>query len=373
MRRYGRVFLVTILIMMAVHEELEETVHAATSTLTTKKIKDVGLGEVIQIGDSKFAKIGANSLMMVERFNGTCTDPTLTTTGAIKNFAYTGNYQTFTAYAGCLYKFEMWGAQAGAWGSSVNAKYGAYVSGNITFTANTSLYVYVGQGWAAKNTKSFNGTTASNGDGDPGGGATDVRTVGGTWTDINSLRSRIIVAGGGGSACYRSDGCGATSGGSAGGLIGYSSSCNGQTNTGGTQVSGGWTAPNGDYSATFGIGSAWGATGGGGWYGGGGAAHAYGSGAGGSSYISGHTGCVAVTSLSDTTPKTGCATGTSDNACSLSPTGLSFTDTVMIDGNGYAWTNVKGALQQMPNPDGGYYGAGLGRTGHGYARITRLN
>ena len=97
------------------------------------------------------------------------------------------------------------------------------------------------------------------------------------------------------------------------------------------------------------------------------------TGAGGSSYISGHTGCVGVTSLSDTTPKSGCTTGTTNNACSLSPTGLSFTDTVMIDGAGYSWTNVKGSLQQMPNPAGGYYASGVGHTGNGYARITRLN
>ena len=44
----------------------------------------------------------------------------------------------------------------------------------------------------------------------------------------------------------------------------------------------------------------------------------------------------------------------------------------MIDGAGYAWTNVKGSLQQMPNPSGGNYALGVGHTGNGYARITYL-
>ena len=48
-------------------------------------------------------------------------------------------------------------------------------------------------------------------------------------------------------------------------------------------------------------------------------------------------------------------------------------DTVMIDGAGYSWTNTKGALQQMPNPSGGYYDSGVGHSGNGFARITFLH
>ena len=47
--------------------------HAATSTTTTKKTKDVALGEVIQIGESKFVKIGDNRWMAAEAYVGTAT------------------------------------------------------------------------------------------------------------------------------------------------------------------------------------------------------------------------------------------------------------------------------------------------------------
>lgn len=63
-------------------------------------------------------------------------------------------------------------------------------------------------------------------------------------------------------------------------------------------------------------------------------------------------------------------TGTSDNLYDINYCGKVFTDTVMIDGAGYSWTNTKGALEQMPNPNGGYYVSGVGHSGNGYARIT---
>ena len=44
----------------------------------------------------------------------------------------------------------------------------------------------------------------------------------------------------------------------------------------------------------------------------------------------------------------------------------------MVDGQGYAWTNTKGSLQQMPNPAGGYYNLGAGHSGNGFARITYI-
>jgi len=52
---------------------LVRSVHAATSTITTKKIKDVAMGEVIQIGESKFVKIGDNRWMAAEAYVGTAT------------------------------------------------------------------------------------------------------------------------------------------------------------------------------------------------------------------------------------------------------------------------------------------------------------
>ena len=44
----------------------------------------------------------------------------------------------------------------------------------------------------------------------------------------------------------------------------------------------------------------------------------------------------------------------------------------MIDGGGYAWTNTKGSLKQMPNPSGGSYASGVGNSVDGAARITLL-
>ncbi len=369
----------------------------AASSATTKKLKDVALGEVIQIGVTKYVKIAANSYQAVKPY--TCADPVLTYAGASKSFTYTGNYQTFTAYAGCQYQVELWGAQGNDNGSVLGGR-GSYTAGLFTPDGTSSLYVYVGQHQQSVLAASFNcGSTGPlNHGGDAvgygGGGATDIRTVSGTWDNENSLRSRIIVAaGGGGSKIW--GGCnsvGSQEGIFAGGISGYTGPGSGYApnacvaGTGGTQVAGGSASTctgNGGTRASAGSfgkggnpGSTYSAGGGGGWYGGGGgtASHCYiACGGSGSSYISGHTGCVGVTSLSDTTPKSGCTTGTTNNACSLSPTGLSFTDTVMIDGAGYSWTNVKGSLQQMPNPAGGYYASGVGHTGNGAARITRLN
>ena len=114
--------------------------------------------------------------------------------------------------------------------------------------------------------------------------------------------------------------------------------------------------------------SGWGGGGGGGYYGG---SNGHGTtGSGGSSYISGHTGAVAIISESDTTAKSGCTTGTSDNSCSIHYSGKMFTNTIMIDGQGYNWTNEKGEQVQMPSPSGVVYATGEGHSGNGYAKIA---
>lgn len=121
--------------------------------------------------------------------------------------------------------------------------------------------------------------------------------------------------------------------------------------------------------------SAYGGSGSGGYYGGGGAGiNSFGKAAGGSgsSYISGHTGCVAITSDSSSTPKSGCTTGTTNNSCSIHYSGKKFSNTVVIDGAGYNWTNTKGSLTLMPSPNGGIYSSSIGHSGNGYARISFL-
>lgn len=296
------------------------------------------------------------------KYNKTLPDPDLS--DLTQTFSYTGNYQTFTAPYSTEYRIELWGAEGGCYENNGCGQEGAYVAGTITLSRGTRLYVYVGQGLASINNAAFNATTSSTGGGNPGGGATDVRLIPGTWNDTYSLNSRIMVAGGGGSG---QDG---DWGGAAGGLIGYSSSRSGYTNTGGTQTGPGvgQENPTGCATGSFGIGSTCGATGGGGYYGGGGASHIYGSGSGGSSYISGHTGAVAITSEVDRTPKDGCTTGTTDIECSYHYSGYTFTDTTMIDGLGYNWTNEVGEYVGMPTWNG--ESTMTGNTGHGYAKIA---
>ena len=162
------------------------------------------------------------------------------------------------------------------------------------------------------------------------------------------------------------------------------------TGKGGTQISGGEeptispSAVTNGTAGSFGKGGTGGASrndtptgggsgGGAGYYGGSGASglsNGSFAGGGGSSYISGHTGCVAITSETDETPKSGCSTGTTDNSCSIHYSGKKFTNTLMIDGRGYKWTNQKEDVTLMPSPNGGDYASGIGHIGDGYAKIT---
>ena len=311
-------------------------------------------------------------------------------------FSYTGAAQTWTVPTTGRYKVELWGAQGGwhtgGMGTSFGGK-GGYASGTVQLTRNTPLYIYVGGygyngGWNGGGA-SNGGTKGSDRNGN-GGGATDIRTTGGAWNNADSLRSRIIVAGGGGAGAEWAG----NGGGAAGGLTGQDGFTPGTNCSnynyplvtpakGGNQTGGGaGLTCNGvcmhtvSLNGSFGIGAADATTnsasyapsiygsggGGGGWYGGGSGAttncHIMGS-AGGSSYISGHTGCVGVTSTTSSTPKSGCTTGTTDNDCSISPYGYTFTDTSMI-----------GGTATMPNTAG--TGNETGHAGNGYVKITHL-
>ena len=306
---------------------------------------------------------------------------------------------TFTVPCNGTYKIELWGASGAIPDSQdyISNSLGSYTNGIIESNKDDNYYIYIGQSGDHNNQVTYNGGGAGGyTNGASGGGATDIRISNGEWNNVNSLITRIMVAaGGGGSGVYNYSGQNSSSG----GLIGYKGNYyaghgdRSAYGSGGTQISGGaagnniYSATGTNYAGSFGIGgssystssSGGAAGGGGGWYGGGagggcqagGAGH---GGGGGSSYISGHTGCVAVTSLSDTTPKSGCETGTSDITCSYSPTTYKFINgtTKMIDGQGYSWTNAKGSQEQMPNPTGGNYALGVGHSGNGYAKITYL-
>ena len=315
----------------------------------------------------------------------------------------TAGEQTYTIPETGTYKLEVWGAQGGGT-SSIIGGYGAYASGEVLLNENDVLYIYVGENYNGhKSSLSYNGggsgSYGTSGDSANynGGGASDIRYFGNyvptkddlLWNSTIGLNSRIIVAGGGGGYASWTSG---SKGGNAGGLSGYSGNIVGSVtaSVGGTQVSGGNGANNqsssplaggfgiGGYNNTYSTDYIYTAGGGGGYYGGGGGgaiSGSVGAAAGGSSYISGHTGCVAIASSTSRSPRTGtngasCTTGSSDNLCSIHYSKVSFTNTVMIDGSGYSWTNTIGTLQQMPNPNGGYYGNGVGQSGNGAARIT---
>ncbi|EQF59428.1 glycine rich family protein, partial [Clostridioides difficile CD200] len=115
-----------------------------------------------------------------------------------------------------------------------------------------------------------------------GGGATDIRLVGGAWDNEQGLLSRIIVAGGGGGSYHP------YTGGAGGGLeggTGYSS--NDRYRPGGTQYQGGIgrvNTENGSFGKECSVKDSTGEGDGGGWFGGAGM-NGVGAGGGGSSYV----------------------------------------------------------------------------------------
>ena len=183
------------------------------------------------------------------------------------DFTYTGEYQTFKAPYSGYYIIELWG------GGYSNTEGGAYTKGDIYLNTNEEIYIYVGgQPWNGGGTGYYYGF-----------GATDVRTVAtsapNAWNEIDSLRSRIMVAAGSGGT-----------GVAAGGLIGYTAtatSYDAYCGRGATQTSGGaspitWSTAGSGGAGGFGYGGGGGrsissggsGSGGGGWYGGSGASGA---------------------------------------------------------------------------------------------------
>ena len=268
------------------------------------------------------------------------------------------------------------------------------MSGSINFAKGQKIYVYVGENGYAKLSNPaavnlrFNGggygnlvcykhylkheNNSNKGSDFAGGGATDIRLVDGDWSDFDSLKSRIMVAAGSGGIDNSTRYAPSNGGGLFSDNGGYYGSADYMA-TGATQVSPG-TA-----NGKFGIGGYAiyggdscnvndGGGGGGGYYGGGGSKTASNvsqasTGAGGSSYISGHNGCDAIEE--ESTENNIIHTGQS-----VHYSGMHFTDTVMIDGEGYKWTTQKETYTGMPTHDGTE--TMKGNAGNGYARITYI-
>lgn len=291
--------------------------------------------------------------------------------GAVMNFDYTGSVQTATLTPG-RYKLECWGAQGGnsnqSNGTYGNGGKGGYSTGILNVSTNTTIYITVGgQGqngvFNTRTAGDFNGGgdgygTNNSGVGGGGGGASDISLMSPVFShssyfinnirDTNSLLSRIIVAGGGGSAGYDVSN-NAANGGAGGGTTGQDGLSNRVYHgTGGKQTTfgtGGSSEEPNRYSvqAKFGCGaSASNSTdvapgGGGGWYGGG--LHCDSAG-GGSGYV--------YTPTTASNYPSGC----------LLNSAYYLSNAQTIAGN-----------QSFSSPTGG---TETGHSGNGYVRITKL-
>ena len=266
------------------------------------------------------------------------------------NYSYTGSYQKFTAPGTAYYKIELWGAKGGYGRRDMslvyNGGFGAYTSGEIYLEKGQSIYIFVGG--AGQNGGSINrylggsggyngggkGGDDSNHDFDPdaaggGGGATDVRlniSSDESATDFDSLKSRIMVAGGGAGGTY----------------------CNRGGSGGSLNDANGYKFGIGQSGFAFYSGSGGGA---GGYYGGKTTYSDCGYGYGGTSYVSGCENCKSITEDSNV-----------DNV-------------ILSDNNehysGYKFENIKmyNGNEKVPSTTSGYT---TGNNGNGYARITAI-
>lgn len=274
-----------------------------------------------------------------------------TKTGDILNFDYTGAVQSITLPKG-IYKLECWGAAGGDYDSVGSTSYkgygawGGYSKGTLSLITDTKLFIYVGGKGTGSNTTTatggFNGGGAGLGRNDGwgasgGGGASDIRI------GTNNLYARVIVAGGGGGGghgnyhTYRAIGQG-------GGLSGgYGHTNSSTSNTLGTAIQTGGTAP-GTQTTGYSFGQGGNAStsiaggGGGGWYGGyAGGGNAEGGGGSGYVYTSSTasnypSGCLLTSSYYLSNAET-----IAGNQSFTSPTGSSETG---HSGNGYCRITV---------------------------------
>jgi hypothetical protein len=186
------------------------------------------------------------------------------------------------------YELEVWGASGGQYGSIPRGN-GGYARGTITLRERTKVYVHVGgQG---SDSSAGSGTQGCNGGGyggqRSGGGATDIRLK------VDSLYSRVIVAGGGGGTGDQSPDTGGHGGGLNGGNGGEAGNSNRYAGKGGGQSTETTACANGLENTCpkgiFGYGGNmttgyYAGAGGGGWFGGS-ASYNEAGGGGGSGYV----------------------------------------------------------------------------------------
>lgn len=222
-----------------------------------------------------------------------------------KSFSYTGGMQSYTAPVAGTYKLEVWGAQgcSNVNGTLNEGGLGGYSYGNVTLSANQTIYICVGQYKTQYEEATYNGGGASGGYAGAGGGATHIaKTNRGVLKNYASYTSEVlIVAGGGGGSAHNNEYADWMYGGTGGGTNGGG----GRLGGGASQTAGGnLGSANMKYAGSFGQGGSAASDrenggysgcggGGGGWYGGSaGLVHAEqrAGGGGGSGYIGGVTG-----------------------------------------------------------------------------------
>nr|MDB9643933.1 glycine rich domain-containing protein [Clostridioides difficile] len=187
------------------------------------------------------------------------------------------------------YLLECWGAAGGGGIRIVDFNLrskGGYSKGELTLRKETTLYVYAGSK-GSNYGSTFNGGGKAMMHESPsgggilycnGGGATDIRLIGGSWDNEQSLLSRIIVAGGGGRNNFETKG--GDGGGDAGGDGSKADSKGTQTNGGKGEAGLDGSFGKGGSAVSASSGENYGG-GGGGWYGGGSGYNA----GGGSGYV----------------------------------------------------------------------------------------
>ncbi|HGM3509498.1 TPA: glycine rich domain-containing protein [Clostridioides difficile] len=187
------------------------------------------------------------------------------------------------------YLLECWGAAGGGGIRIVDFNLrskGGYSKGELTLRKETTLYVYAGSKGSNYGSTFNGGGKAMMHEGTSGGGAlycngggaTDIRLIGGSWDNEQGLLSRIIVAGGGGRNNFETKG--GDGGGDAGGDGSKADSKGTQTNGGKGEVGLDGSFGKGGSAVSASSGENYGG-GGGGWYGGGSGYNA----GGGSGYV----------------------------------------------------------------------------------------
>ena len=150
-------------------------------------------------------------------------------------FNFTGSEQIFEVKRSGNYLIECYGAQGAGRQSFFNSESGiggkgGFAAGIINLLKGVKLFVYVGSVGESSNTSlalgGYNGGGAAFGTdysntANGGGGASDVRLIGGEWDRHEGLLSRIIVAGGGGGGGEESGETGGYGGGEIGGMGGF--------------------------------------------------------------------------------------------------------------------------------------------------------